>query len=94
MPTVNSISYWDLWPVCMDLAYNLQFQPLIHDSGTLLQTHIYSPYNRRDGEIQCSTSHGVLLQAKYLLSDDEIGPNISKVNYNGRIVNTWTVVMI
>ena len=27
-----------------------------------------------------STSHGVLLQAKYLLSDVEIGPNISKVD--------------
>ena len=37
-------------------------------------------------QMHCSTSHRVLLQAKYLLSDYEIDPNISKVNDYGHWV--------
>ena len=45
--------------------------------------HVYVP--TIEHQMHCSTSHRVLLQAQYLLFDDQIGPNIAKVNDNGHI---------
>ena len=58
----------------------------------ILNYNIAITYTNHNSIWWYSTSNA--LQHKYLLCDDEIGPNISKINDNGHIINTWTRVMI
>ena len=39
--------------------------------------------------MHCSTSHRVLLQTKYLLSDDEIDPNIFEFGVDTENINKY-----